>query len=159
MRPDWIPDLLKNHRDHLEKGRVSRARGLFVEHVGPGLFLVWGDTGHHDVVLHPHFGCTCGDNTWQDRLCKHLIAALLYVGDPDVRAAVAEVEAALAAEREARGAEIRAAREAARLAEAPPPALPCPAGSAEAGTAEASLPYLDARERVRFRPRERAPGS
>jgi hypothetical protein len=70
----------------VEAGRLERCLGLTVEHVGPGRYLVAGGTEPHWVDLRSRFvpRCDCGDHLWRERVCKHILAALLREGDERV---------------------------------------------------------------------------
>ena len=41
--------------------------------------------------------CDCGDHLWRDRVCKHMLAALLREGDEQVLCGVARLVAGLRA--------------------------------------------------------------
>ncbi len=70
----------------VEAGRLERCLGLTVEHVGPGQYRVDGGTEPHWVDLRSRFvpRCDCGDHLWRERVCKHILAALLREGDERV---------------------------------------------------------------------------
>lgn len=70
----------------IEAGRLERCLGLAVEHVGPGRYVVTGGEEPHWVDLRSRFvpRCDCGDHLWRERVCKHILAALLREGDERV---------------------------------------------------------------------------
>ena len=70
----------------VESGRLERCLGLEVERVGPGRYLVTGGDEPHWVDLRSRFvpRCDCGDHLWRERVCKHILAALLREGDERV---------------------------------------------------------------------------
>jgi uncharacterized Zn finger protein len=70
----------------LENGRVERGVSLVAVRTGPGRYRVTGGSEAHwvDLATPNHPRCDCGDHLWRDRVCKHIVAALLREGDPDV---------------------------------------------------------------------------
>jgi hypothetical protein len=66
--------------------RLERSLGLRGERVSPGRYRVTGGTHDHWVDLYSssHPRCDCGDHLWRDRVCKHILAALLREGDERV---------------------------------------------------------------------------
>jgi len=70
--------------------RVEKALGLSVHLVDyegvelpEGHYMVIGGKQPHFCHTSPHLDCDCQDFVWgNDRLCKHLIAALLLEKDP-----------------------------------------------------------------------------
>ena len=70
----------------IESGRLERCLGLTVEPVGPGRYVVTGGDEPHWVDLRSRFvpRCDCGDHLWRERVCKHILAALLREGDERV---------------------------------------------------------------------------
>jgi hypothetical protein len=70
--------------------RLERGVGLQALRAGPGQYQVTGGREVHWVDLRSpwHPRCDCGDHLWRDRVCKHILAALLREGDPHVIAAV-----------------------------------------------------------------------
>ncbi|CAN5515807.1 hypothetical protein BH24GEM3_BH24GEM3_21230 [soil metagenome] len=73
--------------------RLERSLGLRVNHLGRGRYRVWGGREAHYVDLYSaqHPRCDCGDHLWRDRICKHILAALLRVGDERVVLALREL--------------------------------------------------------------------
>lgn len=88
--------------------RLERAVALRAGRVGPGRYRVSGGAQDHwvDLASPAHPRCDCGDHTWREQVCKHILAALLREGDPRVVGALAEVTRRLQAR-------LRAAQEAA----------------------------------------------
>ncbi|HEU4560634.1 MAG TPA: SWIM zinc finger family protein [Longimicrobium sp.] len=74
----------------VESGRLERGVTLVAECIGRGRYRVHGGAEEHFVDLStPNTPrCDCGDHLWRDRVCKHILAALLREGDAEVIAAV-----------------------------------------------------------------------
>ena len=74
----------------IETGRLERCLGLVVQPAGRGRYLVSGGTEPHWVELYAPLvpRCDCGDHLWRERVCKHILAALLREGDPEIISAV-----------------------------------------------------------------------
>ncbi len=70
----------------VEAGRLERCLGLEVECIGHGQYLVTGGTEPHWVDLRSRLltRCDCGDHLWRERVCKHILAAMLREGDERV---------------------------------------------------------------------------
>ena len=62
--------------------RLERSLGLTGERVGKGRYRVSGGSQDHWVDLYSagHPRCDCGDHLWRERVCKHILAALLREG-------------------------------------------------------------------------------
>ena len=77
----------------LDPARVERGVTLVAVRVDRGRYRVEGGAEPHYVDLRtPNTPrCDCGDHLWRDRVCKHITAALLREGDPEVIAAVGGV--------------------------------------------------------------------
>ncbi len=77
--------------------RLERSLGLRVEPRGRGRYRVSGGRDEHWVDLHTvaHPRCDCGDHLWRDRVCKHILAALLREGDERVLRALGGLVARL----------------------------------------------------------------
>ena len=77
----------------VDLSRLERSLGLRVQPAGRGRYRVSGGGEPHWVDLHSahHPRCDCGDHLWRDSVCKHITAALLREGDPEVIAAVGSV--------------------------------------------------------------------
>ena len=71
--------------------RLGRGLLLHGERVGEGRWRVTGGSQDHWVDLYSanHPRCDCGDHLWRDRVCKHILAALLREGDGRVVRALA----------------------------------------------------------------------
>ena len=70
----------------IEAGRLERCLGLVAERIGPGQYRVAGGSEPHWVDLRSRLvpRCDCGDHLWRERVCKHILAALLREGDARV---------------------------------------------------------------------------
>lgn len=66
--------------------RLERSLGLEGERVGHGRYRVTGGSQLHWVDLYStaHPRCDCGDHLWRERICKHILAALLREGNDRV---------------------------------------------------------------------------
>jgi hypothetical protein len=62
--------------------RLGRSLELHGERVGDGRYHVTGGEHDHWVDLYTtsHPRCDCGDHLWRERICKHILAALLREG-------------------------------------------------------------------------------
>ncbi len=74
----------------VELGRLERSLELHGLRIGPGRYRITGGTQTHWVDLYTtNFPrCDCGDHLWRERICKHVLAALLREGDERVLAAL-----------------------------------------------------------------------
>ena len=63
--------------------RLERSLGLQGERVGHGRYRVTGGAQDHWVDLYTTSipRCDCGDHLWRERVCKHILAALLREGN------------------------------------------------------------------------------
>lgn len=80
--------------------RLERSLSLEGERVGHGRYHLVGGGHEHWVDLYTESipRCDCGDHLWRDRICKHILAALLREGnDTVVRALGALIERVKAA--------------------------------------------------------------
>lgn len=80
--------------------RLERSLSLEGERVGHGRYHLVGCGHEHWVDLYTASipRCDCGDHLWRDRICKHILAALLREGnDTVVRALGALIERVKAA--------------------------------------------------------------
>ena len=70
--------------------RLERSLGLRSERVGTGRYRVTGGDQAHWVDLYTasHPRCDCGDHLWRERICKHILAALLREGNDRVVSAL-----------------------------------------------------------------------
>ena len=66
--------------------RLERSLKLRAERVGDGRYHVLGGSSDHWVDLYTtsHPRCDCGDHLWRERICKHILAALLREGNERV---------------------------------------------------------------------------
>lgn len=66
--------------------RLERSLGLDGERVGNGRYRITGGSQDHWVDLYTasHPRCDCGDHLWRERVCKHILAALLREGNERV---------------------------------------------------------------------------
>lgn len=66
--------------------RLERSLGLHGERVGFGRYRISGGGHDHWVDLYTAAQprCDCGDHLWRDRICKHILAALLREGNERV---------------------------------------------------------------------------
>ena len=70
--------------------RLERSLELDGERIGYGRYRVTGGAQVHWVDLYStaHPRCDCGDHLWRERICKHILAALLREGNDRVVAAL-----------------------------------------------------------------------
>jgi hypothetical protein len=70
--------------------RLERSLVLHGERIGHGRYRVSGGSQTHWVDLYStaHPRCDCGDHLWRERICKHILAALLREGNDRVVAAL-----------------------------------------------------------------------
>jgi hypothetical protein len=69
--------------------RLERGLRLRVERFGNGRYRVGEDRTHWvDLYTISHPRCDCGDHLWRDRICKHILAALLREGNERVLTAL-----------------------------------------------------------------------
>ena len=83
----------------IDLDRLERSLTLQGEQIGDGRYRVLGGAHEHWVDLYTasHPRCDCGDHLWRDRICKHILAALLREGDERVLVALRELIAELRA--------------------------------------------------------------
>jgi hypothetical protein len=74
----------------VEAARLERSLELQGSRVAPGRYRITGGTQTHWVDLYTASlpRCDCGDHIWRERVCKHILAALLREGDERVLAAL-----------------------------------------------------------------------
>ena len=79
--------------------RLERSLHLKAARVAPGRYRITGGAQIHWVDLYTtsHPRCDCGDHLWRDRVCKHILAALLREGDERVLVALRDLIAGLRA--------------------------------------------------------------
>jgi hypothetical protein len=70
--------------------RLERSLELQGQRVAPGRYRVTGGSQTHWVDLYTTSlpRCDCGDHLWRERICKHILAALLREGDERVLTAL-----------------------------------------------------------------------
>ena len=83
LRPEPAIDLA---RTGIDLDRLERSLLLVGDRVGRGQYHVTGGAHDHWVDLYTarHPRCDCGDHLWRDQVCKHILAALLREGNPEV---------------------------------------------------------------------------
>jgi hypothetical protein len=73
--------------------RLERCLHLNAWRMEPGRYRIGGGAQTHWVDLYtagmPR--CDCGDHVWRERICKHILAALLREGNERVLAALREL--------------------------------------------------------------------
>lgn len=74
----------------VDPARLERSLGLRVRRLGRGRYRVWGGKEPHWVDLYTRRmpRCDCGDHIWREKVCKHILAAMLREGDERVIAAL-----------------------------------------------------------------------
>jgi hypothetical protein len=77
--------------------RLARSLHLRGHRVGVGRYRVSGGSHEHWVDLYSssHPRCDCGDHLWRERVCKHILAALLREGNERVVSALGQLFAEL----------------------------------------------------------------
>ena len=67
----------------IDLDRLERSLTLQGEQIGEGRYRVVGGAHEHWVDLYTasHPRCDCGDHLWRERICKHILAALLREGN------------------------------------------------------------------------------
>jgi hypothetical protein len=68
----------------LDAARAERSLSLAVHPQGGGHYRVTGGEEAHEVNLRDVMVplCDCGDHAWRNKMCKHIVAALVVLGDP-----------------------------------------------------------------------------
>jgi hypothetical protein len=91
--------------------RLERSLGLRGERIDEGRYLVTGGTHEHWVDLYTasHPRCDCGDHLWRERICKHILAALLREGNDRVVEALPRLFARVSGDEGSRRPRTRAA--------------------------------------------------
>jgi uncharacterized Zn finger protein len=81
----------------LESGRLERGVSLVAIRTGRGRYRVTGGREEHwvDLLTPNQPRCGCGDHLWRERVCKHIVAALLREGDARVVGALGGLVRAL----------------------------------------------------------------
>jgi hypothetical protein len=87
----------------LDMARLERSLALKGIRVGEGRYRFTGGAQEHWVDLYTaqHPRCDCGDHLWRDRVCKHILAALIREGNERVVRALGDVVERLRTTREA----------------------------------------------------------
>ena len=77
----------------VDLGRLERSLRLHGERVAAGRYRVTGGAHEHwvDLVTAAYPRCDCGDHLWRERICKHILAALLREGNEHVLAALPQL--------------------------------------------------------------------
>jgi hypothetical protein len=77
----------------VDLSRLERSLGLHGERIAHGRYRVSGGGHEHwvDLLTAAHPRCDCGDHLWRERICKHILAALLREGDERVLAALPQL--------------------------------------------------------------------
>ncbi|MFN2635567.1 MAG: SWIM zinc finger family protein [Gemmatimonadaceae bacterium] len=72
--------------DAVDVARLERSLSLMGDRVGEGRYHFTGGAQEHWVDLYTtgHPRCDCGDHLWRERICKHILAALLREGNERV---------------------------------------------------------------------------
>jgi hypothetical protein len=83
----------------VDLSRLERSLGLHGERIANGRYRVTGGSHEHwvDLLTASHPRCDCGDHLWRDRICKHILAALLREGNERVLAALPQLLASVRA--------------------------------------------------------------
>lgn len=79
----------------VDPARLERSLGLEARRTGRGRYLVWGGREPHWVDLYTRKipRCDCGDHLWRERVCKHILAAMLREGDGRIIEAIGRLVA------------------------------------------------------------------
>jgi len=87
----------------VDVARLERSLALKGNRVGQGRYHFTGGAQEHWVDLYTsgYPRCDCGDHLWRDRICKHILAALLREGNELVVRALSVVVERLRATPEA----------------------------------------------------------
>ena len=73
--------------------RLERSLSLKGQRVGSGRYHFSGGAQEHwvDLYTHGYPRCDCGDHLWRERICKHILAALIREGNEGVVRALGSV--------------------------------------------------------------------
>jgi hypothetical protein len=87
----------------IDFSRLERSLVLKGNRVGEGIYHFSGGAQDHWVDLYTahHPRCDCGDHLWRERICKHILAALIREGNEKVVRALGDVVERLRTTREA----------------------------------------------------------
>ncbi len=74
----------------LDLGRLERSLGQVAEQASHARYRIAGGSQDHWVDLYTasYPRCDCGDHLWRDKVCKHILAALMREGNERVIRAV-----------------------------------------------------------------------
>lgn len=74
----------------VDLSRLERSLVLVAEEAGRGRYRIAGGDQEHwvDLYTSSHPRCDCGDHLWRDKVCKHILAALMREGNERVIRAV-----------------------------------------------------------------------
>ena len=77
----------------VDLSRLERSLALRGERVADGRYRVTGGGREHwvDLITAAHPRCDCGDHIWRERICKHILAALLREGNEHVLEALPQL--------------------------------------------------------------------
>jgi hypothetical protein len=77
----------------VDVNRLERSLSLKGSRIGEGIYHFTGGTQDHWVDLYTtqHPRCDCGDHLWRERICKHILAALIREGNERVVRALGEL--------------------------------------------------------------------
>ena len=77
----------------VDDSRLERSLALKGKRVGEDRYYFTGGSQEHWVDLYTaqHPRCDCGDHLWRERICKHILAALIREGNERVVRALADV--------------------------------------------------------------------
>lgn len=86
QRPAAQPAIDFDRAGGIDLDRLARSLQLRGERIGRGRYrVVGGDTDHWvDLYTTSFPRCDCGDHLWRERICKHILAALLREGNERV---------------------------------------------------------------------------
>ena len=81
-----IPAIDFERAGGVDLDRLERSLQLRSQRVDHGRYHVTGGSSDHWVDLYTtsHPRCDCGDHLWRERICKHILAALLREGNDRV---------------------------------------------------------------------------
>jgi hypothetical protein len=93
----------------IDPARLARALKLSAKRIDRGRYELWGGKAVHyvDLIDPAMERCDCGDHTWRQIVCQHLLACLLREGDERVVAAVARLVGGLRNENRQLRTEVR----------------------------------------------------
>jgi hypothetical protein len=83
MATENTPFFEDGKRPTLDVTRATRAIYYTVKRLSDDLYEVENRAGSQYTVTLQPLNCDCGDAVYHNAVCKHLIAALWYTGDPE----------------------------------------------------------------------------